>query len=91
MVPEWVAAIVPLATVYGSETINPLTALPEVLAGPPGVDANRARAFLARSNELAPDVAQLAALLGTAQRYVAVGTRPVLSVHLTAKLVNGFT
>ena len=89
MAAEWVAAVAPLTTVYGSETINPLTAPAEVLAALPGVDANRARAFLDQRHELPPNAAQLAALLGTAQRYVAVGTRPVLSVRLTAQLVNG--
>ncbi len=92
MAPEWVAAIAPLATVYGRETINPLTAPAEVLAALPGVDPNRAQAFVHRRRELAPDAVQLAAaLLGTAERYVAVGKRPVLSMHLTAQLVNGFT
>jgi general secretion pathway protein K len=91
MTPQLVAAIAPLTTVYGSETINPLTAPAEVLAALPGVDANRARAFLDQRRELPPNAAQLAALLGTPQRYIAVGTRPVLSVRLTAQLVNGVT
>ena len=39
MPPEWVTAIAPLATVYGSETVNPLTAPARVLAALPGVDA----------------------------------------------------
>jgi general secretion pathway protein K len=91
MTPEWVAAIAPLTTVYGSETVNPLTAPAEVLAALPGVDASRTRAFVERRHEFAADPAQLASLLGTAQKYVGVSTRPVLSVHVTATLVNGFS
>jgi general secretion pathway protein K len=91
MRPEWLAAIAPFTTVYGSATINPLAAPAEVLAALPGVEASRTRAFLERRRELASDAAQLASLLGTAQKYVAVSTRPVLSVHLTATLLNGFS
>ena len=32
MAPEWVAAIEPLATVFGGDTVNPLTAPPGVIA-----------------------------------------------------------
>jgi general secretion pathway protein K len=91
MTPQLVAAVAPFTTVYGSETINPLSAPAEVLAALPGVDASRTRAFIERRHEFAPDAAQLASLLGTAQKYVAVSTRPVLSVHVTATLVNGFS
>jgi general secretion pathway protein K len=91
MRPEWLAAITPLTTVYGRETINPLTASAQVLEALPGVDADRARAFIERRRELAPDAAQLASLLGTAQKYVAVSTRPVLHVYLIATLLNAFS
>ena len=38
MAPEWVTAIAPLATVYGNETVNPLSAPAQVIAALPGVD-----------------------------------------------------
>jgi len=89
--PQWVAAATPLMTVYGSETVNPLTAPAEVLAALPGVDMGRATEFVQRRRELARDVAQLAAMLGTAKDYLALKAPPVLSVHLVARLVHGFT
>jgi general secretion pathway protein K len=88
--PERVAAAAPLMTVYGSETVNPLTASAEVLAALPGVDMGRATTFVQRRRELAGDAAQLAATLGTAKDYLAIKSPPVLSVHLVARLSNGF-
>jgi general secretion pathway protein K len=87
--PERVAAAAPLMTVYGSETVNPLTASAEVLAALPGVDMGRATMFVQRRRELAGDAAQLAATLGTAKDYLAIKSPPVLSVHLVARLSNG--
>jgi general secretion pathway protein K len=88
--PQWVAAATPLMTVYGSETVNPLTASAGVLAALPGVDMGRATTFVQRRRELAGDAAQLAATLGTAKDYLAIKSPPVLSVHLVARLSNGF-
>jgi general secretion pathway protein K len=90
MAPEWVTAIAPLTTVYGSETVNPLTAPAEVIAALPGVDASRVNAFLQMRRDVPADATRLVAMLGTAQRYLEVKTRPVVSVHLTARLANGF-
>ena len=87
---KWVSAAAPLMTVYGSETVNPLTASAEVLAALPGVDMGRATTFVRRRRELAGDAAQLAATLGTAKDYLAIKSPPVLSVHLVARLSNGF-
>jgi len=91
LAPQWVAAAAPLMTVYGSETVNPLTAPIEVLAALPGVDIDRARRFVKGRREIAGDVAQLAAILGTAKDYLAVKGPPMLSVHLIARLNSGFT
>src|SRR5262249_2190204 len=46
MRPQWLAAIAPLTTIYGSDTVNPLTAPRGVIAALPGVDAARVEAFL---------------------------------------------
>jgi general secretion pathway protein K len=91
MAPEWVAAVAPLTTVYGSETVNALTAPAAVLAALPGVDMNRASAFLQRRRELPADRAQLASALGTAQDYLEVKSHSILSVRLIARTANGFT
>ena len=90
MAPEWVGAIAPLATVYGSKTVNPLTAPARVLAALPGIDASRLQAFLQMRRTYATDATGLIAMLGEAQQYLEVKTPPVVSVHLTATLANGF-
>jgi general secretion pathway protein K len=91
MAPEWVAALAPLITVYGSETVNPLTAPAEVIAALPGVDPSRVKAFLQMRRNFPADATRLVAMLGSAQPYLEVKTRPVVSVDLTARLADGFT
>ena len=90
MAAEWVSAIVPLTTVFGSETINPLTAPAAVIAALPGVDQARIEAFLAMRRAAAPDADRLGQLLGPAQRYVAAKPQRVASVELAASLPDGY-
>ncbi len=90
MAPEWVTAIEPIATVYGNETVNPLSAPAQVIAALPGVDPSRVQAFLQMRNNFPADVTQLASILGTEKKYLALKKRSAVSVHLTATLVNGF-
>jgi general secretion pathway protein K len=90
--PEWVAAIAPLTTVYGSETVNPLTASAQVLATLPGTDAARITAFMQVRHRAPADTQQLASMLGTAQSYLGVNTGPVVArVDLVARVGDGFT
>jgi general secretion pathway protein K len=87
--PEWVAAIAPLITVFGNETVNPLTASGAVLAVLPGIDRGRIAAFLdARRRPMEPQ--QLVGLLGAAQKYLDVKPPQAVSVHLTAALTDGY-
>jgi general secretion pathway protein K len=92
MSPQLVSAIAPLATVYGSATVNPLTAPAQVLAALPGVEASRARSFVQMRRNLPSDsdAAKLAAILGTPPQYLEI-KMPTVSVVLTARLENGFT
>ena len=90
MAPEWVTAIEPLATVYGNETVNPLSARAQVIAALPGVDPSRVPAFVQMRDNFPADVTQLASILGTEQKYLAVKKPSAVSVHLVATLVNGF-
>jgi general secretion pathway protein K len=92
MPPQLVSAIAPLATVYGSATVNPLTAPAQVLAALPGVEASRARSFVQMRRNLPSDsdAAKLAAILGTPPQYLEI-KMPTVSVVLTARLENGFT
>jgi general secretion pathway protein K len=90
MPPEWLAASAPLVTVYGSETVNPLTAPARVLAAIPGVDASRLQSFLQMRHNYPTDATGLVSILGSAKQYLEVKKPPVVSVHLTARLANGF-
>jgi general secretion pathway protein K len=90
MRPEWVAAIKPLATVFGAETVNPLTAPPDVIGCLPGVDQGQLVAFLAARRSLPNDAAQLGTILGPAQRFVAAKPQQVVSVELAATLADGY-
>jgi general secretion pathway protein K len=89
MRPEWLAAIAPLVTVFGNETVNPLTAPASVLAVLPGVDPARLAAFLdARARTIDPK--QLMASLGAAQTYLDAKPAQAVSVQLTAVLADGY-
>jgi len=89
MRPEWVAAITPLTTVFGNETVNPLTAPPAVLAALPGMDRARIAALLdARRQPMDPQ--RLVGLLGGPQKYLDVKPPQAVSVFLTAALTDGY-
>lgn len=90
MRPEWVAAIAPLATVFGGETINPLTAPPGVIAALPGVVKGQADAFVRARRSSPADVERLMRLVEPARRYLAVKPVRVASVELMAELANGY-
>jgi general secretion pathway protein K len=91
MRPEWVAAIRPLTTVFGAETVNPLTAPAGVIASVPGVDRDRVAAFLAARRSSPNDAARLAAILGPGQGFVAAKPQQVVSLELAAMLADGYT
>jgi general secretion pathway protein K len=90
MRPEWVAGIMPLATVFGSETINPLTAPPGVIAALPGVAKGQADAFVRARGSSSADVERLMRLIEPARRYLAIKPVRVASVELMAELANGY-
>jgi len=86
---QWLAAIAPLTTIYGSETVNPLTAPRGVIAALPGVDANRLEAFLAERRVASSDTTRLAQMLGPAQAYVSAKPQRIAAVELRATLTEG--
>lgn len=90
MRPEWVAAIRPLTTVFGAETVNPLTAPAGVIASVPGVDRDQLEAFLAARRSSPNDAARLATILGPGQRFVAAKPQQVVSIKLAAMLKDGY-
>jgi general secretion pathway protein K len=90
MRPEWVAAIAPLTTVFGAETVNPLTAPADVIVSLPGIDRDRLAAFLAARRTFPNDAARLGEILGQAQRFVEAKPQQVVSVQIAAMLGDGY-
>jgi general secretion pathway protein K len=90
MAPEWVAAIEPLTTVFGGETVNPLTAPRGVIAALPGVEKGQVDAFLKARRSFPADVDRLVRTVGAAQQYLAVKPQRVATVELMAELANGY-
>jgi general secretion pathway protein K len=86
---QWLAAIAPLTTIYGSETVDPLTAPRGVIAALPGVDAARVEAFLAERRAAPSDASRLSQMLGPAQRHVTVKPQRVAAVDLTVTMAKG--
>jgi general secretion pathway protein K len=89
MRPQWLAAIAPLTTIYGSETVNPLTAPRGVVAALPGVDAAKLEAFLAERRNPAVNADRLAQMLGPAQRFATAKPQRVAAVDLMATMAEG--
>jgi general secretion pathway protein K len=90
MAPEWLAAIEPLTTVFGGETVNPLTAPQRVIAALPGVDKGQVDAFLRQRRSFPADGDRLVRTVGAAQQYLAVKPQRVASIELMAELANGY-
>ena len=90
MMPDWIAAMAPLTTVFGSETVNPLTAPPGVVAALPGADRERVDAFLRSRRSFPLDADRLVRMIAPAQQHLAVTPPRVASVDLMARLANGY-
>ena len=90
MGPELVAALMPLATVFGSDTVNPMTASVDVLAALPGMDRQSAAAIVNMRKRFPADPGRLQGILGPAQKYVQVKPQQAVSVLLAARLADGF-
>jgi general secretion pathway protein K len=91
MSPRWLTAMAPLTTVFGSDTVNPLTAPAGVIAALPGVNRVQLENFLAARRSFPADAERLKAILGQASTYLAVKPQRVVSVNLTAAVTDGYT
>jgi len=89
MRPQLVAALAPLVTVFGNQTVNPLTAPAAVLAALPGVDPARLAAFLS-ARATAADPKQIATSLGGAQTFLAVKPAQAVAVYIAAVTADGY-
>jgi general secretion pathway protein K len=87
--PQWVAAMAPLTTVFGAETVNPLTAPAAVIAALPGVDRVQLETFLA-ARRASPADERIGAALGPAQRFLATKREQVVGVELAETLPDGY-
>jgi general secretion pathway protein K len=90
MSPELLAAAAPLLTIFGSATVNPLTAPIEVIAALPGIGRAQLRGFAETRQRFPNDAARVRAALGPAQQHLAESPQQVASVELTATLDDGF-
>ncbi|WP_315767340.1 MULTISPECIES: type II secretion system protein GspK [unclassified Bradyrhizobium] len=88
---EWITAMAPLITVYGSEAVNPLTAPVAVIRALPFFEEARMESFLAMRGTLLVDGERLGFLLGRTQQYLKVQQRSVISVDLAARTTDGYS
>jgi general secretion pathway protein K len=88
---DWMAAMAPLITVYGSDGVNPLTAPVAVLRSLPLVDEARLDTFLEMRRAPLVDPERLAFLLGPAQKFLKAQPRQVVAVDLVAGTRGGYT
>jgi general secretion pathway protein K len=88
--PQLLARMAPLTTVFGSDTVNPLTAPADVIAALPGVNQVQLQSFLAARRTFPADAERLKATLGLASPYLGEKPQRVVSVELTAALPDGY-
>jgi general secretion pathway protein K len=91
MRPEWMAALAPLTTVFGSEAVNPLTAPVEVIRALPYFEETRLDGFLEMRRAPLADGDRVALLLGRTQQYLKVQRKQVVSVELVASTTGGYS
>ncbi len=91
MAPNYLAAIIPLTTVFGDDKVNAMTASADVIAALPGISEAQLEALLEARRH--PPIAdgEFQQILGQAQDYLKLKARPVALVELTARLLDGYT
>lgn len=88
---DYVASIAPFATVFGDETVNALTASPDVLRLLPMMNEARI-ARLEEARSIRPvDPARIEQILGPASAFVKPQSRSVARLELTASLADGYS
>jgi general secretion pathway protein K len=91
MTPAYLSAIIPLATVFGSDKVNAITASADVLAALPGLSETQLSAFLAARGKSSAAGDWLEQLLSGAKDFVSWQARPVALAELTVTLADGYT
>jgi general secretion pathway protein K len=88
--PEWISAIAPMTTVFGNETVNPMSAPANVIGALPGMEDGRLRAFLDLRRRVPDDSKQLLTALGPAQKFAADSPRLAVGVSIDAQVSDGY-
>lgn len=91
MAPDILRAIMPLTTVFGGDKVNALTAPEDVLAALPGMNPAQLSTFLAVRNQSPIASDRLQQMLGAAKDNVTFEGRPIASIILIARLLDGYT
>jgi general secretion pathway protein K len=86
----WLDALAGVTTVFGNETVNPLTAPGDVVAALPEMDGGRLAAFLEARRASPTDERRIIASLGPAQRYAKVAKRKASRVLIRATTGDGY-
>jgi general secretion pathway protein K len=90
MRPDYVRMIAPYTTVFGDETVNALTAPPEILRALPEMNDARIQRVLEARSVSPVDPARIEQILGPASLFVKPKTHSVARLELTAALADGF-
>jgi general secretion pathway protein K len=85
-----IGRIEPLTTVFGGETVNPLTASKEVLRALPQMTAARIEQLMELRRLPPVDPDQIRQVLGPAAAFTKMPSQPVARIELTATLADGF-
>jgi general secretion pathway protein K len=83
--------IEPYATVFGDDTVNALTASPQVLRALPEMNDARISRLLEARDFRPLDLTRIEQVLGPASLYLKSNARSVARLEITARLSNGFT
>lgn len=90
LTPEIVAAVTPLATVFGDDKVNVFTAPAAVLLALPGANKGQIDAILSARLDGAMLEGQVQHLLGPASQYVKLKSRPIARVEIVARVADGY-
>ncbi|MEW6436910.1 MAG: hypothetical protein AB1508_07045 [Pseudomonadota bacterium] len=85
-----VRALAPLATVFGDDKVNALTAPPDVLAALPGMNASMVQTILALRGHPGSADTQLHQMAGQAGTYLKSKSRPIARIALSVLLPDGY-
>jgi len=87
---DFIPLLIPLVTVFGSASLNPLTASADVLASLPGANRARVERFLELRDRQPVKQEQVEEILGPSASYTEIATDPAIRIDLMAVLNDGY-